>query len=127
MTHNVSVLVIDSRGRGWEMATTNYEDFVRPFREKASPQAEVVREAAGRAFDSELAERQAVGAALAAARKNCGATQQVVADAAGIQQAELSRIENGVSNPTVATLLKILAALDLRLAFEPADSLSHKP
>ena len=127
MAHTVSVLVIDSRGRGWEMATTNYEDFVRPFRDKASPQAEVVREAAGCAFDSELAERQAVGAALAAARKNCGATQQVVADAAGIQQAELSRIENGVSNPTVATLLKILAALDLRLAFEPADSLSHKP
>ena len=127
MAHTVSVLVIDSRGRGWEMATTNYEDFVRPFRDKASPQAEVVRETAGRAFASELAERQAVGAALAAARKSCGATQQVVADAAGIQQAELSRIENGVSNPTVATLLKILTVLDLRLVFEPADSLSHKP
>ncbi|NJJ03670.1 helix-turn-helix domain-containing protein [Corynebacterium coyleae] len=102
------------------MATTNFEDFIQPYRESESPAAEVIRDAATRAFAAELAERKAVGAALASARHDRGATQQSVADAAGIQQAELSRIENGVGNPTVETLLKVLAALDLRLAFTPA-------
>ena len=102
-----------------EMGITKFEDFVRPYRDSASTAAEVIRGAAARAFTAELAERKAVGAALASARHDCGATQQSVADAAGIQQAELSRIENGVGNPTVETLLKIVAALDLRLTFTP--------
>lgn len=101
------------------MGTTRFEDFVQPYRRSEPSVTEGIREAAGRAFDSELAERRAIGAALAAARRESGATQQSVADAAGIQQAELSRIENGLGNPTVETLLRVLAALDLRLTFAP--------
>ena len=108
------------------MGTTSFEDFVRPYRESESPAARVVRNAAGRAFVAERAEREAVGEELKRARNECGVTQQAVAGAAGIQQAELSRIENGVGNPTVDTLLKILAALDLRLAFEPASALNSE-
>lgn len=104
------------------MGTTAFEEFVKPYRESASPAAEIVRDAAARAFTSEIADRRAVGAALMTARKERDATQQEVADSAGIQQAELSRIENGLGNPTVDTLLKVLAALDLRLVFEPAPS-----
>lgn len=101
------------------MGTTRFEDFVQPYRRSEPSVTEGIREAAGRAFDSELSERRAIGAALAAARRESGATQQSVADAAGIQQAELSRIENGLGNPTVETLLRVLAALDLRLTFAP--------
>ena len=101
------------------MATIKFEDFVQPYREAESPSAEVVRNSAARAFTAELAERRQIGAVLTSARKDCGATQQAIAVAAGIQQAELSRIENGLGNPTVATLLKVLDALDLRLAFAP--------
>lgn len=104
------------------MGSTSFEDFIRPYRESESPAARLVRTAAERAFVAERAERDAVGVALASARKESGATQQAVADMAGIQQAELSRIENGLANPTMDTLLKVLAALDLRLAFEPASS-----
>lgn len=119
-THTLGWVRKFENKRGAGMATTSFEEFARPYREAASPASETVRKAAGRAFAAELAEREAIGSALASARKECGATQQAVANAAGIQQAELSRIENGRGNPTVETLLKILAALDLRLSFEPA-------
>ena len=41
--------------------------------------------------------------------------------AAGIPQAEFSRIENGLGNPTVDTLLKILTTLDLQMTLESSS------
>lgn len=100
------------------MPTTKYEEFMEPYKEQASAEARLVYEAAADAFKTEIAERDAIGAALAAARQNRRLSQQTVADGAGIQQAELSRIENGLGNPTVDTLLKILTTLDLRMTLE---------
>lgn len=100
------------------MSTTKYEEFIKPYKEGASAEAKLVYEAAAGAFRAEIAERDAIGATLATARKRRRLSQQAVADGAGIQQAELSRIENGLGNPTVDTLLKILAALDLRMTIE---------
>lgn len=100
------------------MSTTKYEEFIKPYKESASAEAKLVYQAAAGAFRAEIAERDAIGATLATARKGRRLSQQTVADGAGIQQAELSRIENGLGNPTVDTLLKILAALDLRMTIE---------
>lgn len=54
------------------------------------------------------------------ARKKVGLTQQALAVAAGIDQAEISRIELGESNPTMATMIRVLAALGLKLEFPAA-------
>ena len=53
------------------------------------------------------AENSDVGDALLKARAKKGLTQKELASAAGINQADISKIEKGVANPTVATLTKI--------------------
>jgi DNA-binding XRE family transcriptional regulator len=53
----------------------------------------------------------AVGAQLLRRRRELHLSQQVVAERSGVPQAEISRIERGVSNPTIATLAHLLKAL----------------
>jgi len=38
----------------------------------------------------------------------------------GVSQADISRIERGKGNPTLDTLKKILAALQLQMTFRPS-------
>lgn len=52
------------------------------------------------------------------ARKDQKLSQQELAERCGIDQAEISRIERGSASPTVGTMVRILSALGLRLAFE---------
>lgn len=44
---------------------------------------------------------------VAQLRRGCGMTQVELATRSGIPQSEISRIERGVSNPTVATLVAL--------------------
>lgn len=91
-------------------------------RVKAGWNKETVRvyEAAASEFSAELDERAAIGAQLAAARTARSLTQPALASLTGIQQAEISRIESGVGNPTASTLLRIVDALELKLTLVPA-------
>ncbi len=77
-----------------------------------------VYEAAVAVFGHELDERARFGAQLAAARKARSLTQPSLAALAGVQQAEISRIERGIGNPTEETLIKLTSALGLRLTLE---------
>lgn len=52
------------------------------------------------------------------ARKEQKLTQHALAKKCGIDQAEISRIERGAASPTVGTMVRVLSALGLRLAFE---------
>lgn len=52
------------------------------------------------------------------ARKEQKLTQQALAERCGIDQAEISRIERGDASPTLGTMVRVLSALGLRLAFE---------
>lgn len=45
-------------------------------------------------------------------------TQQQLADATGIDRADISKLERGYSNPTVSTLLKIAKALGKELVIK---------
>ena len=45
-------------------------------------------------------------------RQRKGWTQNQLAEASGIAQAEISRIEQGKANPTVQTLIALVSALD---------------
>ena len=48
-------------------------------------------------------------------RRELGLTQQQVAEAAGLHQSVVSRVEQGVANPTARTLAALARALDARL------------
>ena len=61
-----------------------------------------------------------LGIALGRARRAAGMTQEQLAEACGIQQAALSRIERGVGNPTLSTLEAIARGVgrNLRITLE---------
>jgi transcriptional regulator with XRE-family HTH domain len=58
----------------------------------------------------------AIGAAIRTRRIKTGATQEVVAQAAGITVAHLSKIERGKTNPTWGTISAIADALGLKVS-----------
>ncbi len=58
---------------------------------------------------------------LRSARRRAGLTQQQVADRARTSQSAVSAIESGAKEPTVATLQRLLAAADARLALAPGE------
>ena len=53
--------------------------------------------------------------AVAAARARAGLSQKDLSARTGIDQSDLSKIERGIANPSVATLERIAAALGARL------------
>ncbi|WP_323091457.1 helix-turn-helix transcriptional regulator [Allobaculum sp. JKK-2023] len=56
--------------------------------------------------------------ALIKARKEAGLTQRKLAEKTGISQADISRLENGVRNPSIALLNRLAVALDATLKIE---------
>lgn len=66
----------------------------------------------------EIHEKQAVvkaGEAVEAARKKKRVSQFELSQRTGIHQAEISKLERGISNPSVKTLERIAEALDCKL------------
>ena len=53
-------------------------------------------------------------------RLHKGWSQTQLAEAVGTKQANISRIEAGLANPTLSLIRKILQALDLDLKIQPA-------
>jgi predicted XRE-type DNA-binding protein len=52
-------------------------------------------------------------------RKAKKLTQQQLADLCGVPQPEISRLEGGLANPTLDTMVKLMVALDLEMALVP--------
>ncbi len=71
--------------------------------------------AAGRAHLDSLRDRFDLAVQLIDRRRALNMTQQELAAAAGLHQSVVSRIEQGVANPTVRTLSALARALDARL------------
>lgn len=59
-------------------------------------------------------------------RRARGQSQQAVAALAGIDQADISRLESAQGNPTVATLLRLAAAYDAELVLRPREGHAAK-
>lgn len=59
--------------------------------------------------------------AMIDARKNCNMTQKELAERTGIDQSDISKIETGNANPSLATLKRLAEGMDmiLRLEFIP--------
>jgi len=96
-----------------------FSDLAARARSTWSADAVRVYEAAAETFRAELDARAALGAQLKAARIAHGLSQPALANLSGLQQAEISRIETGVANPTADTLVRLASALHLTLALEP--------
>lgn len=92
---------------------STWKDFMRELEEEVAadgPEAVIEHELMGARF--------AIAAAVEIERRKRKLTQQALAKACGLDQAEISRIEKGVPNPTLSTLVRVLATLGLRIAFE---------
>jgi DNA-binding XRE family transcriptional regulator len=85
-----------------------------------SDDAKRVNKAAGEVFQREVTAQIELGRMLAAAREECHLTQTALAEATGVQQPEISRIENGQANPTLETITRLSTALGRRLELTPA-------
>jgi DNA-binding XRE family transcriptional regulator len=89
---------------------TKFDDYVREVEEKAKAEGpEAV--AQWEAFNAHFAMAREVREL----RKEHRLTQKQLAAASGINQAEISRIERGQTNPTTSTLTALLAPLGARL------------
>ena len=66
-----------------------------------------------------------LGLALASLRKGKGWTQQSLAQKAGLRQATISRLENGVPGTTLETLLRVCAALGLDIGLTSREGKSQ--
>jgi HTH-type transcriptional regulator/antitoxin HipB len=69
-----------------------------------------------------------LGEALKRRRKLLGWSQTELAHRSGVQQKNLSAIENGVQGVRMATLFKVMAAMNLEVVIQdrPIVSLAHK-
>lgn len=63
-------------------------------------------------------ERQIIRAIIEG-RERRDLTQQQLAEITGIQQADISRLENGTGNPSLRTLKRLAAGMQLKLEFVP--------
>ena len=65
--------------------------------------------------------------AMLDARKNTGLTQKQLSERTGIAQGDISRLENGNANPSLNTLKRLAAAMDMTLKIEFLPSVrEHK-
>lgn len=53
------------------------------------------------------------------ARKNAGLTQEALAQRIGASKGYISRIERGITTPTIATFYRIVAAMGLAVELRP--------
>jgi DNA-binding XRE family transcriptional regulator len=94
------------------MKKTTFAEFIRDIEAEAraeGPEAVAQIEV--------MRQRYARGGQLAMLRKRHKLTQPALAKRSGVEQADISRMERGLGNPTEETLAKIAKALGVRLAF----------
>jgi ribosome-binding protein aMBF1 (putative translation factor) len=70
---------------------------------------------------SRLAADERLGREIALLRRANRLSQTALAARAGVQQADISRIERGLGNPTRDTLTRLAVALGARLAVVPEE------
>lgn len=98
----------------------SYEDVTAARRPTSDPVLDRFVEAVETHFEDVYAQTFALGETVAARRSELHLSQVQLAARTGIPQADISRIERGKGNPTLATVTKLLNALDLHLTVRPA-------
>lgn len=93
---------------------TKFDDFVSEVERDATPEEREQLEQSRRRFG--------IGAKLLDRRLAAGLSQRQLAEASGIDQAEISRIERGQGNPTAQTLQALGGPLGVTLGFAPVEA-----
>ena len=77
-------------------------------------------------WEAQEPERQIMHAILEG-RQNCNLTQEQLAQVTGINQANISRLENGTANPSLRTLKRLAEGMgmELKLEFVPHVQPQH--
>lgn len=65
-----------------------------------------------------LQPERAIMQAMIDARKDSGLTQRQLAEKTGINQADISRMENGTGNPSIKTLQRLAAGMGMKVKIE---------
>jgi HTH-type transcriptional regulator/antitoxin HipB len=78
-------------------------------------------------MDKVIRNNKELGAALRQARTEKDLRQIDVAKIAGVRQALVSDLENGVTTAKIDTVLKVLAALDMDLSVVPRRKAEFDP
>lgn len=87
---------------------------------------ELMQDAAFRREYEALQTERDITMSLIRARKEAGLTQAELSEKTGISQADISRLENGTRNPSLALLNRIAEAVNstLRIEFVPNKRLA---
>ena len=87
---------------------------------------ELMQDSAFRKEYEALQPERDITMSLARARKEAGLTQAELSEKTGISQADISRLENGTRNPSLALLNRIAEAVNstLRIEFVPNQHLA---
>ena len=87
---------------------------------------ELMQDAAFRKEYEVLQSERDITMSLIRARKEAGLTQAELSEKTGISQADISRLENGTRNPSLALLNRIAEAVNstLRIEFVPNKRLA---
>ena len=96
----------------YDVAGTSFDDFMRDIEAEAEVEGpEAV------AHLHSLHHRFRLASELVTLRRTRAVSQRQLAEATGIHQSDISRIERGVGNPTEDTLARLGRALGARLTF----------
>ena len=100
------------------MATTPYRKLAAEVRSHWDPDVRAAAAAVAEDLRAQLTAEERLGAEIADLRRVRGLSQSALASRAAVQQADISRIERGLGNPTRDTLVRLAGALDARLTLE---------
>lgn len=102
------------------MPTVSFDEVVGPLLAERTPELDRFAEAVQVDIQADYDRTFGVGEAVARRRAELGLSQAELARRSGIPKADISRLERGRSNPTLATLRKVLDVLQLNLQVLPA-------
>lgn len=103
-----------------DMSTRPYSELRDSVMESWNAETQELHKQATSYFQAISDQQLALGQALAKARKVRSLTQAELDKLAGVNQAEISRIENGQGNPTGETLIRLTTALSYKIEVVPA-------
>ena len=92
------------------MAKSNFDRYLEKQRKSSSAESRAAREVFTQAY--------VLASALMEARKVRGLTQSALAELSGVQQADISRMENGSMIPTMNTFMKLMDALNVTVSLK---------
>lgn len=103
------------------MPSRPYKDVSEAVRAEWSAEDHRLHDELRAGLNAEASAKLQLGTELATARTSAHMSQPELAAKSGVQQADISRIERGLGNPTRDTLLRIADALGLRLTVLPKE------